>query len=331
MRRSKDSERTSRKSSIESKKKKKRTMALASAPTVLADGERATVGGTPYCVSQSLVRTPDNNKETRLTDLALKLVPVLALTAGVVVAALLVPVVRWVVAGVAGAVVCIVLLLFTAMALSDHVKGFVVSRALPSAMAGLHTTMFDVKTELLKGVRGNVLDFGAGDGAHLAYIEAHKDAVESVVALEPIAQLHSAIRKRAAKCSIPVEVFGGFSGDLLKQRGPEQFDFIIVGNVLCEVPHLGRAVRELHDLLKPGGVLYFSEHVTNEAGTLRHKLEHSLNPIWYFTHGGCNIDRTTLKSIQADAPWEDVFAWEIKLPGIVNRFHTGLATKASPS
>lgn len=101
-----------------------------------------------------------------------------------------------------------------------------------------------------------------------------------------------------------------------------------MGNVLCEVPDQAQVIRELHELVKPGGIVYFSEHVSSDpdVSPVRHNLEHAANPLWHVVSGGCNLNRDTLVAMREHAPW-DVYSWELTIPGLISRFHTGLAVK----
>lgn len=187
---------------------------------MLEDGKSVKIGGKEYCVSQSLLRKRTEGPAKKGADgkgLAKRAagVTMLAVT---VVAAVYVRAVRVALATLGGVAAGGFLLTLLGMGVSERVKGEVVSRFLPSVMKGLHKAMRDVKLELLKGMHGDVLDFGAGDGAHLDYIKAHGDVVDSVVSLEPMTQLHANIRARADVIgpAVPVEIFGGFSSDLLR-------------------------------------------------------------------------------------------------------------------
>ncbi|CAE7891431.1 unnamed protein product [Symbiodinium microadriaticum] len=77
-----------------------------------------------------------------------------------------------------------------------------------------------------------------------------------------------------------VEMTSAFLEDL---PPTEQFDSIVFGNVLCEVPCQKDFFRAVDAHLKPGGRVYFSEHVLSEFPLLR-LLQHAVSPAW--PHGG---------------------------------------------
>jgi len=125
-----------------------------------------------------------------------------------------------------------------------------------------------------------------------------------------------------------VEVFGGFSSDLIKTKGPESFDFIILGNVLCEVPDQQQVLSDIHTLLRKNGQLFFMEHVANEDGTFLNKVQNFLNPVWSVISDGCNCNRHTLNQIKA-FDWK-IESWELHMNSpmaFINRLQVGIATK----
>mmetsp|Transcript_12973 Transcript_12973/g.25158 ORF Transcript_12973/g.25158 Transcript_12973/m.25158 type:complete len:311 (-) Transcript_12973:202-1134(-) len=229
-------------------------------------------------------------------------------------------------AGFAGSGVAMALL-YTIMRSSKSFSEAITSRLLPQMMAGLDIAMGKVKKELLKDLKGDVLDFGAGDGQYLKYVASQGDKIKSVTSLEPLQKFHTKIEERAKALGVPFKgVYKKYSADLLRERGPEQFDTIIVGCVLCEVPDQHAAVKDLYQLLRPGGKLFYIEHVAYEEGTLLNYLQQFINPFWRVVSGGCNCNRHTLRAIRS-APW-NVFTWELltDVP-LLNRMQTGLAVK----
>mmetsp|Transcript_14287 Transcript_14287/g.1282 ORF Transcript_14287/g.1282 Transcript_14287/m.1282 type:complete len:85 (+) Transcript_14287:531-785(+) len=56
------------------------------------------------------------------------------------------------------------------------------------------------------------------------------------------------------------------------EYGEGYFDSIVLGNVLCEVPNIKSALDACYKLLKPGGRIYYIEHVIDSEGTTRRKV-----------------------------------------------------------
>ena len=70
----------------------------------------------------------------------------------------------------------------------------------------------------------------------------------------------------AAAETLPrLEVVGGSLSELTTTLGPASVDWIILGNVLCELPEPEQQLRLLDSLLKPGGRVIFSEHVRDPS------------------------------------------------------------------
>lgn len=76
-------------------------------------------------------------------------------------------------------------------------------------------------------------------------------------------------------------------------------DAVVCTLTLCSVPSPARTLAEVRRVLKPGGQFLFLEHVrsqTNEQFALKQDF---LNPRQVARADGCNLNRTTLKTIEA--------------------------------
>ena len=206
---------------------------------------------------------------------------------------------------------------------------------IPWATMGMDRAFRDVRKELLKNVQGRVLDVGCAAGAYLKYYAGSAQRVTEVVALEPNQTMHGALRRtiaglaqKARGLPFPVVVTAKF----LEQLPPEEnasFDSIVLGNVLCEVPDVAAALREVDRLLKPGGRVYFSEHVLDAPGSWRRAVQQSVNPWWSVAAAGCHCNRDSLTAIRAVPGWE-VEHWTFSIGGPLvwlDRFEVGLAVK----
>ena len=69
---------------------------------------------------------------------------------------------------------------------------------------------------------------------------------------------------------------------------------MILGNVLCEIPDVDENLKILNRMLKPGGRIYFQEHVKQEG--IMGILQELINPFWVLASDGCNCNRHTLKA-----------------------------------
>lgn len=148
------------------------------------------------------------------------------------------------------------------------------------------------RRRLLSEARGQVVEVGGGTGRNL---EHYRD-VDRVVVLEPDPAMRRRLLPRVSSAAVPVEVHE--SG--LEDCGlPDGFaDTVVASLVLCTVPSLEDALREIRRLMKPDGRLLFLEHV--RAPGLTGRIQAAATPLWSRTAGaGCHLDRPILEAMRA--------------------------------
>lgn len=168
------------------------------------------------------------------------------------------------------------------------------------------------RNELLAIQPGDyILDVGCGGGAYLR----HYTNAARIVALEPVQAMHDVISREAEQVGIQRErltILPVCVEEYLEQQQSDemiQFDWIILGNVLCEVENQISTLQCVDRLCKSrGGHVYLSEHVGSPRGTWSRRFQSMINPWWRTISGGCNCNRDTLQSIQAVF---DTSAWDI--------------------
>ena len=207
------------------------------------------------------------------------------------------------------------------------VSARLISFVLHQVMSGIDARFSTVRKELLKSIRGNVLDFGCGSGIYLKYVA--KPAVQSVVAMEPNVHQHRHIKKHISTLpNLPADVTIT-SSFIENYPGSQLFDWIIIGNVFCEIADPATTFRELDRVLKSGGRVYFSEHIAFPRNNWRRILQNLINPYWSVVTDGCNCNRDTLDVMKAALPHWQVVSWEY--PGgsfpWIGRFVVGLCVK----
>ena len=145
---------------------------------------------------------------------------------------------------------------------------------------------------LLAGLRGRVMEVGAGHGLNFAYYPA---SVTEVVAVEPEPHLRALARAAAQRTAVSVEVTQGVAEALPALDG--EFDVAVVSLVLCSVSDQSLALREIARALRLGGELRFYEHViSNRPATAR--IQRALDATIYPTlAGGCHCARDTRTAI----------------------------------
>lgn len=148
---------------------------------------------------------------------------------------------------------------------------------------------------MLAGLRGRVVEIGAGNGMNFAHYPA---TVDEVVAVEPEAYLRAKAEQAAYRAPVHVTVRAGVA-DALPIAAAE-FDAAVSSLVLCSVADPGSAVAEMHRVLKPGGELRFMEHVCSEhSGKARVQRFSDRSGLWPRMAGGCHCDRDTVAEITA--------------------------------
>ena len=150
------------------------------------------------------------------------------------------------------------------------------------------------RRELLAGLRGRVLELGAGNGLNFPYYPAK---VTEVVAVEPEDYLRARADGAAQTGPVPVTVVDAVADQLPFPDG--SFDAAVTALVLCSVPDQATALLELRRVLRPGGELRFYEHVrpSNPRTAAVWQRADDWN-IYPRISGGCHAARDTEQAIR---------------------------------
>jgi len=146
------------------------------------------------------------------------------------------------------------------------------------------------RAELLAGLRGVVLEIGAGTGANLHH---YPPAVRRLVLCEPDRFMRAHL---AGKAAAGTEIL-----DAPVERLPfadATFDAVVSTLVLCSVADPRTALAEIRRVLRPGGQLYFIEHVAAEDDRGRLRWQRWLEPVWRVIAGNCHLTRRTEAAIE---------------------------------
>jgi SAM-dependent methyltransferase len=149
------------------------------------------------------------------------------------------------------------------------------------------------RAQALAGLRGRVIDVGAGTGATFVHYPA---AVSEVLAVEPEPFLRGLAEGASANATVPITVIAGVAEEL--PVGDETFDAAVVHTTLCSVRDPYRAAGELYRVLRPGGELRFNEHVISQHAFLGWLQRLADATIWPRLSGGCHIARDTLATLR---------------------------------
>ncbi len=150
------------------------------------------------------------------------------------------------------------------------------------------------RRETLAGLRGRVVEVGAGNGRNFGF---YPPEVAEVVAVEPEPYLRALAIEAATRASVRVEVVDGVAAPL--PLGDGSVDAAVACLVLCSVPDQRAALSELRRVLRPGGELRFLEHVHADRQPLRAMLTGAdRSGVWPRLAGGCHPARDTLAAIE---------------------------------
>jgi SAM-dependent methyltransferase len=153
------------------------------------------------------------------------------------------------------------------------------------------------RRELLAGLRGCVVEVGAGNGLNFAHYPL---TVTALVAVEPEPFLAARSADAAATAPASVQVVRAVAETLPLRTA--SFDAGVVSLVLCTVQSQPDVLAELRRVLRPGGELRFYEHVRSDDARLA-AWQRRADPVWSRLNGGCHLARETLAAI-GDAGFE---------------------------
>ena len=149
------------------------------------------------------------------------------------------------------------------------------------------------RRETLAGLSGRVLELGAGNGRNFGF---YPSDVAEVLAVEPEPFMRQRAVEAAADALVPIRVLDATADEL--PLAESSVDAAVASLVLCSVPDQGRAIDELHRVLRARGELRFYEHVHADRQPLRAVLTAlDRSTLWPRLAGGCHPARDTLDAI----------------------------------
>jgi ubiquinone/menaquinone biosynthesis C-methylase UbiE len=148
------------------------------------------------------------------------------------------------------------------------------------------------KLNLFKGIRGNILEIGAGTGVNFAFIPVgvRWAGVDS----NPYALRY--IRKAAQRSGHEFDFHTGSAESL--PFPDASFDSVASTLTLCSMQDPVLALDEIRRVLRPGGQFLFLEHVAAAAGSQLRRRQRLLRPVFRCL-AGCTPDRDTGSMIRA--------------------------------
>lgn len=144
---------------------------------------------------------------------------------------------------------------------------------------------------LLRDLDGDVLEVGAGTGLNIP----HYEHAARLVLLEPDRHMRERLQRRLDQATAPTIVVAGAAENM--PFAASSFDAVVATLVFCSVDDPGRALAEIHRVLKQDGKLVLIEHV--RADSVRGKLQDALSPLHARLGAGCRPNRRTAELVRA--------------------------------
>jgi ubiquinone/menaquinone biosynthesis C-methylase UbiE len=158
------------------------------------------------------------------------------------------------------------------------------------------------RSRVVPAADGRVLEIGIGSGLNLPFYSRN---VEGLIGLDPSPKLLSMVRRNLRPDTPSLELIEGSAETIPLETN--SVDTVVTTWTLCSIPDAGRALREMHRVLRPSGQLLFIEHGRAPEANVRW-WQDQLTPAWKRIGGGCHLNRAIQALIEAAGFQFDRFA-----------------------
>jgi SAM-dependent methyltransferase len=167
------------------------------------------------------------------------------------------------------------------------------------------------RAALVRGLRGRVLEIGAGTGSMFAHYASDVE----LTALEPDERFIARAREKVGAANCAVHIVVGSALDLPFDAGC--FDAIVSCLVLCSVEEPGKVLAEIARVARPGASVRLIEHVRSPRAVAG-ALMRAFDPVWVaLNKQGCHMDRDTEQTLaRAGFLLDAVHPFQIFSPGL---------------
>lgn len=184
-----------------------------------------------------------------------------------------------------------------------------------------HRRYGERKRQLFADLTGTVVEIGPGTGVNLPY---YPPGIHWI-GIEPNPHMYPFIRRKATEYGIDAELRTTTASNT--GLPDESADAVVSTLVLCSVPDVDATLAEMKRILKPGGRLYFIEHVAAPEGSWLRMLQNGITPIWRPLADGCHPNRETGTALERAGFSEVRYEhFRIEVP-VVSPHIIGVATK----
>lgn len=184
-------------------------------------------------------------------------------------------------------------------------------------------SMMEGRAELIKKIRGEVLEIGFGTGLNLPFYQA----VDQLYALEPNPDVYRLAQKRIFDTPFHIQHIQACAEKL--PFADHSVENIVSTWTMCSIANLAQALQEIHRVLKPEGNLHLIEHVQYHDNSTLKKLQDLLTPIQKVLADGCHLNRNIeLELLNAGFKFSEKYYFDAEdLPKVGRRMFMARAQK----
>jgi len=157
------------------------------------------------------------------------------------------------------------------------------------------------RCNLLKDVSGDVVEIGAGTGVNFrCWNESSRDGapgsnIKSWTGVDNNPYMEAYLRNSTVDNHIafPITLYVADATKLVN-ISDNSVDSVVLTHLLCSVPDPMAILQEAHRILKPGGTLYFLEHVAADPDKdyILYLTQKFIEPTWKVIGDGCGFRET---------------------------------------
>lgn len=140
------------------------------------------------------------------------------------------------------------------------------------------------RQKIVPDARGDVLEIGIGTGLNIPFY--NKAEVRRVVGVDIAQKMHPFALRRVDSAGLSVQYVSSRAEEL--PLADASFDSVVCTYTLCSIHNAASALVEIRRVLRPRGLLLFSEHGVAPDESVR-RWQKGLQPILGRLPGGCNL------------------------------------------
>lgn len=148
------------------------------------------------------------------------------------------------------------------------------------------------RRRLLKDLRGQVLEIGAGTGVNVAFYEDGVRLIATEPAPSMLRRLRERLQRDGSAADVRTHALGVHDRELDAGIPDGSLDAVVCTLVLCTVPDHVAALDWIARKLKRGGKLVLLEHVRSH-GRFTALVQDAAAPVWRLLAEGCCLNRAT--------------------------------------